>query len=65
MSGGSLIDYAWALVALDLVREFEADFVAAMSETFNRTGAFQMVPTSRNQKKGICLLLAYGVSVRS
>lgn len=51
MSGGSLIDYAWALVALDLVREFEADFVAAMSETFNRTGAFQMVPTSRNQKK--------------
>ena len=49
MSGGSLIDYAWALVALDLVREFEADFVAAMSETFNRTGAFQMVPTSRNQ----------------
>lgn len=50
MSGGSLIDYAWALVALDLVREFEADFVAAMSETFNRTRAFQMVPTGRHQK---------------
>ena len=44
MSGGSLIDYAWALVALDLVREFEADFVAAMSETFNRTPPQNRIP---------------------
>ena len=39
MSGGSLIDYAWSLVALDLVREFEEDFSKALQETFNRTGA--------------------------
>ena len=37
MSGGSLIDYAWSLVALDLVREFENDFSEALKETFTRT----------------------------
>lgn len=37
MSGGSLIDYAWSLVALDLVREFPEDFRAALEETFNRS----------------------------
>ena len=37
MSGGSLIDYAWSLVALDLVREFEDDFSKALKETFSRT----------------------------
>ena len=37
MSGGSLIDYAWSLVALDLVREFEHDFSEALKETFSRT----------------------------
>lgn len=36
MSGGSLIDYAWSLVALDLVREFEDDFSKALKETFSR-----------------------------
>ena len=37
MSGGSLIDYAWSLVALNLVHEFKDDFQAALEETFNRT----------------------------
>ena len=36
MSGGSLIDYAWALVAMDLVPEFEKDFRAALAEIFKR-----------------------------
>lgn len=37
MSGGSLIDYAWSLAAMDLVEDFEKDFRAALEETFKRT----------------------------
>ncbi|CAK9018983.1 unnamed protein product [Durusdinium trenchii] len=36
MSGGSLIDYAWSLAAMDLVEDFEKDFRAALEETFKR-----------------------------
>jgi hypothetical protein len=44
MSSGSLIDYSWSLVALDLVREFENDFSEALKETFSRTACH---PSSR------------------
>ena len=38
MSGGSLVDFAWALVALDLVREFPNEFKAALDALLERTG---------------------------
>ncbi|CAE7765309.1 unnamed protein product, partial [Symbiodinium sp. CCMP2592] len=47
MSGGSLIDVAWALVALDLAREFDAELKAVLEETFSRNPPQNRVPLTK------------------
>eukprot|EP00931_Biecheleriopsis_adriatica_P112620 TRINITY_DN872_c0_g1_i1.p1 TRINITY_DN872_c0_g1~~TRINITY_DN872_c0_g1_i1.p1 ORF type:complete len:564 (+),score=121.58 TRINITY_DN872_c0_g1_i1:47-1738(+) len=45
MSGGSLIDFAWSLAALDLVHEQSSEFKAVMAEIFgNRAPPQNRVP---------------------
>eukprot|EP00933_Yihiella_yeosuensis_P070882 TRINITY_DN79046_c0_g1_i1.p1 TRINITY_DN79046_c0_g1~~TRINITY_DN79046_c0_g1_i1.p1 ORF type:complete len:575 (-),score=99.25 TRINITY_DN79046_c0_g1_i1:180-1904(-) len=44
MSGGSLIDFAWSLCALDLVKEHKKEFQAVMAEIFERSPPQNRVP---------------------
>ncbi|CAE8617075.1 unnamed protein product [Polarella glacialis] len=59
MSGGSLIDFAWALCALELVDEHKAVFKAALGETFNRSPPQNRVPLMKLFDVMCCLELEH------